>query len=363
MTAERLFDDGANEYDAVLIVSFGGPEGRDDVTPFLDNVLRGLPVPDTARQHIARRYESFGGTSPINARTRELIAALRHEFDCRGPALPIYWGNRNWHPLLPDTLRKMKADGVRRAIAFVTSLFSSYSGCRQYRENLYDAVQGIDDPPHIDKLRNGYNHPGFISAFTERVRDALAEIPEKRRGAAQILFTAHSLPSAMARGARYEAQLAEAAGLVGLALAHPNWRLAFQSRNARYGPEEWLGPDLADAMREARDQGANDVVVAPIGFVSDHMEVVLDLDIEAKRRADDLGLRMVRAGTVGAHPAFVGMIGDLVRERMVENPARPALGRHGPSHDYCPSDCCRSGRPGQRRPALCGAPPAAAPGP
>ena len=358
MSAERLFDDGANRYDALLVVSFGGPEGMKDVMPFLDNVLDGLRLRDAARRRIAARYERFGGVSPINAHTRALIAAVREELDRHGPALPVYWGNRNWHPLLPDTLWRMEADGVERALAFVTSTFGSYNGCRKYREDLYQAVRGLGRPPVIDRLRDGYNHPGFIAAFTERVEEALARVPEERRSDAAILFTAHSLPEAPARRAPYQAQLHEACELVAGGLDRPpsRRRLVYQSRNARYGSGEWLGPDIGNALTEEKERGATDVVVAPIGFVCDHLEVVLDLDVEAKERADELGLNMVRAATVGTHPAFVGMIRDLVRERMTENPVRAALGSRGPSHDRCPADCCPSGRPGPPKLALCGHP-------
>ena len=358
MTAERLFDDGANRYDALLVVSFGGPEGMEDVMPFLDNVLAGLRLPEAARRAVARRYERFGGVSPINAHTRALVAALEDALERDGPPLRVYCGNRNWHPLLPDTLRKMEADGVERAVAFVTSTFGSYNGCRKYREDLHAAARGLARPPRIDKLRYGYNHPGFIAAVTERVADALAKIPAGRRGDAPILFTAHSLPETAARRAPYVEQLREACALVaeGLGLPRSRWRLAFQSRNARYGPGDWLGPDVRDALAEEKASGATDVVVAPIGFVCDHMEVVLDLDIEAKERAHELGLGMVRAATVGTHPEFVGMVLDLVRERMAADPPRVALGTRGPSPDLCPSDCCPSGRPGPAKPAIGGHP-------
>ena len=361
MSAERLFDEGANRYDALLVVSFGGPEGMADVMPFLDNVLEGLSLPEAAKRRVAARYERFGGVSPINAHTRALIAAVREDLARHGLALPVYWGNRNWHPLLPDTLRRMEADGVERALAFVTSTFGSYNGCRKYREDLHRAGQGLRRPPVIDKLRYGYNHPGFIGAFTERVEESLAAVPGERRSAATVLFTAHNLPEATARHAPYVAQLREACRLVAGGLGRSaaeggGWRLVYQSRNARYGPGEWLGPDVREALEEARERGATDVVVAPIGFVCDHLEVTLDLDVEAREQADALGLNMVRAGTVGTHPAFVGMIRDLVRERMTENPVRAALGSRGPSHDFCPSDCCPSGRPGPPKPALCGHP-------
>ncbi len=366
MTRERLFDDGANRYDALLVVSFGGPEGPEDVEPFLDNVLRGLRLPDAARRGVAARYRRVGGVSPINAHTRELVAALKAELARDGPALPVYQGNRNSRPLLPDTLRRMEADGVERAVAFVTSLFGSYNGCRKYREDLYEAGRGLERPPRIDRLRHGYNHPGFVEACAERVRAALAEVPEARRSAAPVLFTAHSLPESMARHAPYRAQLREACALVHEAARRgggsggdgARWRLAYQSQNARYGPEGWLGPDIGAALEEERERGTADVVVAPIGFVCDHLEVTLDLDEEAKERADRLGLNMVRAATVGAHPAFVGMIRDLVRERMSEAPARAlAAGASAPSHDLCPAGCCLSGRPGEPKPAVGGNPP------
>ena len=358
MSAARFFDDGANRYDALLVVSFGGPEGMDDVMPFLDNVLEGLRLPEAAKRAVAKRYARFGGVSPINAHTRALVAALEDTLARDGPALPVYWGNRNWHPFLADTLRRMEADGVERAAAFVTSTFGSYNGCRKYREDLYRAAQGLGRPPRVDRLRYGYNHPGFIIAVIEQVRGALARISAERRDDAPLVFTAHSLPEAAARSAPYVEQLHEACALVaaGLEPSGRRWRLAYQSRNARYGSGEWLGPDVKDALAEERGRGATDVAVVPIGFVCDHLEVVLDLDIEAKERADELGLGMVRAATVGTHPAFVGMIRDLVRERMAENPVRFAVGSRGPSHDFCPSECCPSGRPGPPKPAVGEAP-------
>jgi len=292
-------------YDALLVVSFGGPEGPADVDSFLDNVFRGLRVSAETKTHIAKRYEQFGGVSPINAHTRSFIKALQLELDTHGPALPIYWGNRNWHPLLSDTVAQMAQAGVEHALAFVTSTFSSYSGCRRYREDLYEAAAGLPNAPRIDKLRVPYNHPGFIEAVTSRVTDALDTLPAEQRDGALVLFTAHSLPQAMARGCEYEAQLAASCSLVGAALDHQGWRLAYQSNNASYGRESWLGPDVRDALREAQTEGVEAVVIAPIGFVCDHMEVVVDLDIDAAAIARELGLTMVRAGTVGTHPAYV----------------------------------------------------------
>jgi ferrochelatase len=341
-------------YDAVLVVSFGGPEGPDDVAPFLDNVFRGLRVTPETKAHVAKRYETFGGVSPINAQTRAFIKALQLELDAHGPALPIYWGNRNWHPLLGDTIQQMANAGVRRALAYVTSGFSSYSGCRKYREDLYEAVQGVQNAPRIDKLRVGYNHPGFIEAMADRVAAALDQLPAQERANAPILFSAHSLPESMARHSRYEAQLAASCRLVGDALEHQRWRLVYQSNNASYGREPWLGPDIGTALREARAEGVTSVVVAPIGFLCDHMEVVLDLDVEAAVIARGIGLNMVRAATVGTHPAYVAMVRELIVERLTPDAPRRALGSLGPSHDRCAPDCCLSGRPGPAKPSLAG---------
>ena len=343
------FDAEARRYDAVLIVSFGGPEGPDDVLPFLDNVLRGRPVPPPAKAAIAARYGRFGGISPINAHTRAFIRALEGELATHGPRLPVYWGNRNWHPFLGDAVQRMAADGVRTAIAHITSQFASYSGCRQYRENLHAAIQGVANPPRIDKLRSGYNHPGFVAALASRVRDALNQAGRD----AALLFTAHSLPLAMARGADYQAELAEACALVAQAAGGGDWQLAYQSRNTRTR-EPWLSPTVEDALVAVKAGGHAAVVVVPIGFVCDHMEVVLDLDIEARQQAEVLGLAMVRAATVGTHPAYVAMVRELLVERMTANPERRWLGDRGPKPDFCASDCCLSGRTGPALPALCG---------
>jgi ferrochelatase len=345
---------GARDYDALLVVSFGGPEGPADVLPFLDNVFRGLRVTPETKAHIAKRYEQFGGVSPINAHTRALIKALQQELDSHGPALPIYWGNRNWHPLLPDTVAQMAHAGVRRALAFVTSNFSSYSGCRKYREDLYEAVSGVPNAPEIDKLRVGYNHPGFVEAMSDRVEEALNRLPEAERDNALVLFTAHSLPESMARASPYQVQLNASCRLVGDMLEHQRWRLVYQSNNASYGREAWLGPDVNEALREAKAEGVSSVVVAPIGFICDHMEVVIDLDIDAAATAHTLELNMARAATVGTHPAYVAMIRALVVERLTPDAPRLALGSLGPSHDRCAADCCLSGRPGSPKPALCG---------
>lgn len=355
-TTEKLYDDEERKYDAVLVVSFGGPEGPDDVMPFLDNVFRGIRVTDETKAAIAERYQLFGGVSPINEQMRAFIEALRHELAANGPALPIYWGNRNWEPFLADAFAQMSRDGVRHAIAYVTSTFSSYSSCRKYREDLYEAAATVPNPPKVDRLRSHFNHPLFISAVAARVTEALERLPPERREHAPILFTAHSLPDSMARRAPYEAQLDSACRLVGDRIEHQRWRLVYQSNNARYGGEPWLGPDIAEALVDLAQEGYEDVVVVPIGFVSDHLEVVLDLDHEAAAVAREHGLNFVRAATVGTHPAYISMVRDLICERMTHRPKRRALGTLGPAHDYCPATCCLSGRPGPTRPTLGDAP-------
>ncbi|MBS0207563.1 MAG: ferrochelatase [Planctomycetes bacterium] len=330
--------------DSFLLVSFGGPEGPDDVLPFLENVLRGRNVPRERMLTVAEHYQQFGGVSPINAQNRALLVALRDELRRHGPELPLYFGNRNWHPLLPDTLRQMAADGRRRAVAFFTSAFSSYSGCRQYRENVMAAQQEVGtSAPRVDKLRMFYNHPGFVEPSIENVVSAWRQVPESRRAAARVVFTAHSIPSAMADQCKYEDQLRETAGLIMTALPGAAWQLAYQSRS---GPpnQPWLEPDILDVLRTLAAEGVRDVVVMPVGFVSDHLEVMYDLDTAAQQLAHELGMNLVRAATVGTHPRFVTMIRELIVERIAAEqggaPARPALGCLGPSHDVCPVDCC-----------------------
>lgn len=328
------------EYDAVLVVSFGGPEGPDDVIPFLENVLRGRNVPRERMLAVAEHYQHFGGVSPLNQQNRQLIAALQTELKAHGPDLPIYWGNRNWHPMLADTMREMARDGVRRAIAFFTSAYSSYSGCRQYRENVQQAQLEVGaGAPIVDKLRVFYNHPGFVGPMSECVQQALEQIPSEVRDAAPIVYTAHSIPLSMAGNCRYEAQLQETARLVSESLGRSDAKVVYQSRS---GPasQPWLEPDVCDYLRQLAAQGVQNVVVAPIGFLSDHMEILFDLDTEAKDVCEQLGVNMVRAATVGNHPLFVRMIRDLIVERMSEQPERESLGNFGPSHDVCPVDCC-----------------------
>jgi protoporphyrin/coproporphyrin ferrochelatase len=341
-------DTSNSKYDAVLIVSFGGPEGKEEVIPFLQNVLRGTNIPASRMKEVAHHYELFGGVSPINAQNRALIAALKAELEAYGPRLPVYWGNRNWHPLLLDTVRQMRKDGVRRALAFITSAYSSYSGCRQYREDILRAQEAVGaGAPQFDKLRAFYNHPGFVEPNIENLLRALEEIPEARRSQACIVFTAHSIPVSMAATCSYVAQLQETCTLVAAGAGCENWQLVYQSRS---GPpsQAWLEPDIIDHLMELKERRAKDVVIAPIGFISDHMEVLYDLDTEAHRHCEKIGLNMVRAATVGTHAAFVRMIRELILERTTSNSERRVLGTFGPSHDVCPSDCCLAGagRPG-----------------
>lgn len=333
-------------YDAILIVSFGGPESKDEVIPFLENVLRGRSVPRERMLAVAEHYYHFEGKSPINQQTRDLIAALEAELQRNGPKLPIYWGNRNWHPLLTDTLRKMKQDGIRRAVAFVTSAYSSYSGCRQYREDIARAQAAVGPgAPEVDKLRAFFNHPAFIEATVERVRDALEAIPAEARRNVQIVYTAHSIPSSMANTSDYVKQLEEVRRLVSGALECKNDVLVYQSRSGAPG-QPWLEPDILDYLREVKARNvASAVVVAPIGFISDHMEVLYDLDVEARQLCHSLGLPMARAGTVGVHPKFIGMIRELILERMNPGMERRALGSLGPRADICEVNCC----PGPQR--------------
>jgi len=324
-------------YDALLVLSFGGPEKPDDVIPFLENVLRGRNVPRERMLEVAEHYYHFGGKSPINDQNRALISGIEGELARHGPHLPVYWGNRNWHPFLADTLRKMQADGVTRALAFVTSVFSSYSGCRQYLEDIEKARAEVGaSAPCVDKLRSFYNHPLFIEAQSEHVRAALEKIPESRRGAAQIFFTAHSVPVTMAESSEYQQQLNESCRLVAERVGLASWRLVYQSRS---GPsnQPWLEPDIGDVLRELNS--ASDVVIVPIGFISDHMEVLYDLDTEARAICEEKGVNMVRAATVGVDPTFLSMIRELILERMGQCKAR-AIGRFEASHDECPKDCC-----------------------
>jgi ferrochelatase len=329
-------------HDALLIVGFGGPEGPDDVMPFLENVTRGRNIPRERLLEVAEHYHHFGGVSPINAQVRELIAALGPELRRQGVDLPLYWGNRNWAPMLPDAVRAMTEAGSKHALAVVLAAYSSYSSCRQYREDVERARQEVGpDAPVFDKMRVYFNHPDFIAANADRVVDALHAFDEPLRAAARIAFTAHSIPSSMAATCNYELQLREACRLVAEALGvgPDRWSLVYQSRSGR--PQDpWLEPDVLDHVRAIHTDGATALVVHPIGFLSDHMEVLYDLDEEAKLLCDELGLPMARSATVGTHPRFVAMLAELIRERVTGSAQRRAVGAYGPNHDVCPVDCC-----------------------
>lgn len=361
-------------YDALLLLSFGGPEGPDDVVPFLENVTRGRGIPRERLEEVGQHYYLFGGVSPINAQCRELLAALRKDFADQGVQLPVYWGNRNWAPYLTDTLRTLVQDGHRRVLTVATSAYASYSGCRQYRENLADALATLASEglplPRIDKLRHYFNHPGFLGPVTDGVLTALNRLPEAFREGAELAFTTHSLPTAAAdtsgpapwhtEGGAYVAQHLDAARVVAARVreytgADRPWQLVYQSRSG--SPEvPWLEPDICDHLQALHDAGAPAVVMVPLGFVSDHMEVLYDLDTEAKAKADELGLPVVRSATPGADPRFAAAIRELLLERAAAErggrPDRCALGDLGPSHDVCPVGCCPARVP---RPAAAGA--------
>lgn len=309
MTQSYPYNKVVSRYDAVLVLSFGGPEKREDVIPFLENVLRGRNVPRERMLEAAEHYYHFDGRSPINDQNRALIAALRDVVK-----IPIYWGNRNWHPMLADTVRQMRADGIRTAIAFVTSAFGSYSGCRQYAEDLSRARAAVGaGAPEIAQIQPFSAHPAFIEAMTDRVRAAIAELPEGR-----LIFTAHSVPVSMAQSP-YVDELNRACAAVASGAGRNEWKLVYQSRSGPPG-QPWLEPDICDYLRKSRS-GA---VIAPIGFLSDHMEVLYDLDTAAWAVCEELGVKMVRAGTVGTHPAIIRMIAELIE-------MEPAL---------CPAGCC-----------------------
>ncbi|MGH1492522.1 MAG: ferrochelatase [Acidimicrobiales bacterium] len=349
---------GGGRYDAVLLLSFGGPEQPEDVMPFLRNVTTGRNVPDERLAVVAKQYELFGGRSPINDHCRELLAALTEELAGGPSELPIYWGNRNWHPMLGDTVAEMVADGVERALVFTTSAFGSFSGCRQYRQDLEQAAEAAGaKAPHLQKLRLFYNHPGFIEPLADNLRKSLAdsgsesasESPSESESAEyhRVVFTAHSIPDSMAAVCSYQDQLAEAARLTmeAAGLADLRFDLVFQSRS---GPPTmpWLEPDINDHLKTLAEEGIDAVTVVPIGFVSDHMEVMFDLDTQAKATAAELGLRFNRVPTVGTAHRFVTMIRELIEEQLLAKP-KLHIGSDGPWPDDCPSDqhCVPAARP------------------
>ncbi|MDH6127790.1 ferrochelatase [Kitasatospora sp. GP82] len=373
MSDSRTLTDPA-PYDALLLLSFGGPEAPEDVVPFLENVTRGRGIPKERLAEVGKHYFLFGGVSPINEQNRELLAALRKDFAEHGLDLPVYWGNRNWAPYLVDTLREIAADGHRRIAVLATSAYAGYSGCRQYRENLADALAALAEEGlpelRVDKLRHLYNHPGFVQPMIDATLAALTELPAEARDGARLAFTTHSIPEAMAEtsgapddpargrpGGAYVAQHLEVARLVAEAVAVATgvadrpWELVFQSRSgAPHIP--WLEPDICEHLESLHSAGAPAAVMVPIGFVSDHMEVKYDLDTEAVAKAAELGLPVARAATVGADPRFTAAVRGLLLERAAAERGLPvercALGALGPSHDVCAVACCpnpRASRP------------------
>ncbi|WP_329455216.1 ferrochelatase [Streptomyces sp. NBC_01497] len=361
-------------YDALLLLSFGGPEGPDDVLPFLENVTRGRGIPRERLKEVGQHYYLFGGVSPINEQNRDLLAALRADFAEHGVDLPVHWGNRNWEPYLTDTLRAMVADGHRRIAVLATSAYASYSGCRQYRENLAEALAALAAEglpvPRVDKLRHYFNHPGFVRPMVDGVLASLADLPQEVRAGAHLAFTTHSIPTGAADtsgpesghgyGGAYVAQHLDVARLVADAVReetgteHP-WQLVYQSRSGAPGTP-WLEPDICDHLETLHGEKVPAVVMVPIGFVSDHMEVLYDLDTEATAKAAELGLPVRRSPTVGADPRFAAAVRELVLERAATERGEPrercALGALGASHDLCPVGCCPARAP---RPAAAGA--------
>jgi ferrochelatase len=334
-------------YDAFLLLSFGGPEHPDEVLPFLHNVTRGRGVPPERLAEVAEHYQRFGGVSPINEQCRELLAAIRADFAANAVDLPVYWGNRNWRPMLADTLAQMRDHGIRRAITLATSAFGSFSSCRQYLGDIASARAAVGPrAPALDKLRHFHDHPGYVEPFADAVVASLAKLDGTERANTRLIFTAHSIPTSMAEnsgptGGRYEAQLRETARLVSERSA-PDlpWDLVWQSRSgAPHVP--WLEPDINDHLRLLAKEGTTQVVVSPIGFVSDHLEVIWDLDEEAALTARQLGLGFARAATPGADPRFVAMVRDLVQERMSTSADRVRQGLGTLDHwDVCASHCC-----------------------
>lgn len=355
-TAPPVSDTALEPYDALLVVSFGGPEGDDDVIPFLENVTRGRNVPRERLEEVAEHYRMFGGRSPINDQNRALIAHLEHRLGESGMSIPVYWGNRNWHPYLADELARMRDDGVRRAAAFVTSAYDSYSGCRQYLENLADAAEKVGpDAPRVDRLRHCFDHPGFITANADSLIGALGDLPPEESDRARVVFVTHSIPTAMAKasgpnGDAYVAQHEAVANAVIQRVAQRtgithDFDLVYCSRSGS-AHTPWLEPDVNDHLDALADKGVPSVVLAPIGFLSDHMEVAFDLDVEALTRSRQLGIAAARAATVGTHPDFVDTVIDLLVERAAaergETVTRASIGAPGPAPDYAPQNCCRA---------------------
>ena len=303
-------------FDAVLLVSFGGPGGRHEIRPFLRNVLRARRIPDDRLEAVVRHYEQFDGVSPLTSITMRQAAGLRARLAADGPALPTYVGMRNWHPFLEDTLAEMARAGVRRALALTLAAHHSYSSCGQYKQNVSTARQALQDAGHADikltYVARWHDHPGFVRANARQIEQAIGALSATRRHAARVVFTAHSIPNGMARQSRYEAELQESGRLIAARLGGRDWALVYQSRSGR--PEDpWLGPDICDYLRAERERGLEAVVVCPLGFVADHVEVLYDLDHEAAAICREVGIEMQRAAAVNDHPAFLDMLAEVVR--------------------------------------------------
>jgi ferrochelatase len=334
----------ASRREALLVLSFGGPEGHDDVMPFLENVTRGRGIPRERLEAVAEHYHHFGGVSPINDQNKALIAALEKELAAGGTDLPVYWGNRNWAPYVEDTWRQLAEDGIEHAYVFATSAYASFSGCRQYHEDIARARVSFGGGPTAEKLPHYFDAPGFVQANADALAAALASLPEEVRGTARLVATAHSIPNAMAAvagpgGGAYERELMAAAQrVVDIAAPGRSFDLVWQSRS---GPPSvpWLEPDVNDHLRALKENGETAVVLFPIGFISDHLEVIWDLDNEARETAEELGLAFARAATAGTHPAFVRSIRELLEERRAGGAAR--LGT------MCPAACCFVRRPAE----------------
>ncbi|MGA4788375.1 MULTISPECIES: ferrochelatase [Nocardia] len=337
--------------DALLLLSFGGPERPEDVMPFLENVTRGRGVPRERLDEVAQHYLHFGGVSPINALNRELIAAIEAEFAARAVDLPVYFGNRNWYPMVEETVATMRADGIGHALVFPTSAWGGYSGCRQYDEDIERARAAVDGAPELTKLRQYFDHPLLIDSFADAVRAAVADLPAEVRDRARLVFTAHSIPVAADvaagppadGGHLYSRQVAEAARLCAAATGFDDFDVVWQSRS---GPPQvpWLEPDIVDHLEALSGKGVEAVVVCPVGFVSDHLEVVWDLDNEAAEKAAELGMAFARAATPGPDPRFARMVAELVGEHLDGNEPRrlgavPGYGctRNGA---ICAPGCC-----------------------
>ncbi len=343
--------------DVLLIVSFGGPEGPDDVVPFLANVTRGRGIPRERLVEVGAHYGQFGGVSPINGLNRALVEAVRADLAARGEDLPVVWGNRNWDPYLVDAMRAARDLGATRIFAFLTSAYSSYSGCRQYRENLHDALAEVraQDPtwdPELHKLRTYFNHPGFLDPFSDAAAASLAHLPAGSR----LVFTTHSIPTADAQRCDYVAQHRDAAQTIATGLGRADgWDLVYQSRSGAPSVP-WLEPDISDHLADLAGSGVPGAAMVPLGFISDHMEVLWDLDTVATRDGESLGLAMARAGTPGTDPRFVAMVGDLFTEARARADGReaeqPTTGELGPRVVPCAPGCCPN--PRSPRPAACG---------